>query len=200
MTTKAKQDRIATLNDLIARASTPDGERESARRFLARLLAKKNRTSPAAAYATMYDRRSYGTKYDEHVARLTLTEIAKLIRADIKTERRYGKAEAVSGGMALINPIADAPAEITFGVRTSYYSGGGSIDIIIRNIPREWGFQVVERNGHEQDMPTPALNALAKALRDISNAYNYDGSDPMSDYFDKRFYGGVFGDRGRVLG
>lgn len=102
----AKRDRIATLKDLISRASTPEGERESARRFLARLLAKKTNTTPAAAYATMYDRRSYGTKYDERVDRLSLTEIAKLIRADIKTERKYGKTQATPDGIALVNLIA----------------------------------------------------------------------------------------------
>lgn len=201
--TKAKTDRrarrIATLRDLIEKTNH-DGERSNAARALARLLDGQAKTDGGESGWNLYNR-WYGDKYHLTTGK-TLTEIAKMIRADIKLARDLAKkTPAVPGDVAIIDPIGDAPAEIKFGVRTQYYSGGGSIEIIVRNIPDLWGFTTVTDDwGHKRAMPTAALKTLAKELKAVSNAYNHDGSNAQIDYFDKRFYGGVSTEDGLSLG
>jgi len=41
------------------------------------------------------------------------------------------------------------------------------------------------------DMHTAEAKALRDQLRAMINAYNFDGSDSMTDYFHVNFYGGV---------
>lgn len=192
-TTKAdrRERRIATLRAIIERKTTGDGERSNAARALARLLNGQAKTDGGESGWNLYNR-WYGDKYHLTTGK-TLTEIAKMIRADLALARKLAKTTpAVPGDIAVIDPIGDAPDQITFSVRTSYYSGGGSIEITVKNIPDLWGFTTVTDDwGHERAMPTDALRALAKELKAVSNAYNHDGSEPQIDYFDRRFYGGV---------
>ena len=183
------------LRTLIDHPRTGDAERDAARRMLARLMAK------AAAGGTpgTADNRRYGAKYD-HDHRLSTTGIAKLIREDIKLARKVAQMAAAPGAVAVADPIADAPAEIKFSVRTQYFSGGSSIDVHICGIPQAWGWETREdRYGYMTDMPTAALAALAGEVKSIMDAYNHDGSDIQSDYFDVRFYGSVYNEGGRVL-
>src|SRR6266571_4510193 len=73
----------------------------------------------------MYER-AYGTKYD---TKLTTTQIAALVRAEIKAAQK----ELAPGGF---------PRGLKFSVRSSYFSGGSSIDINISGIEAA-GFQIV---------------------------------------------------------
>lgn len=203
MSTAKRAGRIEYLRTLIADGSgAHDGERETARRMLARLLAKQKEETAGAAFRREFGgayARWYGDKYDRTHG-LTLTEIATLIREDIKLAQKIGRKLAVPGEVAVVDPIGTAPKEIKYSVRTQYYSGGGSIKIFVRNIPQEWGWVTeTDQWGYEREVPTPALKALAKELKAISNAYNYDGSDITTDYFDKRFYGFVMSEGGLSL-
>ncbi|GAB3902459.1 hypothetical protein GCM10029964_092970 [Kibdelosporangium lantanae] len=142
----------------------------------------------------LYNPRAWkGSKYNQ-ARHLSLTEIAKLMRADIKLARKVGnKTKNPSGdAVALRDPIADAPAGIKYSVRTEYYSGGGSIDITIKNIPQEWGWtEDTDEWGNKVLTATSALADLYEAVDEIHRAYNYDNSDIQTDYFDRNYYGHV---------
>jgi hypothetical protein len=47
----------------------------------------------------------------------------------------------------------------------------------------------VDGHGYLRPAETAAAVALRETLNEILRAYNYDGSDPMTDYYDVRFYG-----------
>ena len=163
--------------------------------MLARLMAK----AAADGEPARTDHRWYGAKYD-HDGRLSTTDIAKLIRQDIKLARKVAKMAAAPGGVAVADPIADAPAEIKFSVRSQYFSGGSSIHVHICGIPPVWGWETREdRYGYMTEMATPALSALAQEVKSIMDAYNHDGSDSQFDHWDVRFYGSVYNEGGRVL-
>lgn len=179
------------------RKSTPEHERAAAERMLdkyRKLLAEQAGEVHTSRYS-----RWYGERYAETKS-LRLTEIAKLIRAEVKLARKLAKLPTAPGALKLADAIGDAPAEIKISVRTEYYSGGGAINVSLSGIPQEWGWEMREdRYGYVCEMPTPALKALAEAIKAIMNSYNYDGSDTMTDYFDVRFYGHVSANGGRIL-
>lgn len=115
----------------------------------------------------MYER-SYGEKYD---GSLSTTEIAKLIRADIKV--------AVAAGELPGKPV-------TYSVRSEYFSMGSSIDVEVRNYAGP-----VEEQGFGRPWMTQEAGAIKARLEAISGAYNHDGSDIQVDYFDVNYYGHV---------
>lgn len=192
MTATKTAKKILLLQALIDHPRTGDEEREAGRRMLARLIARA-RTSGEKITATGWtDSRSYGAKYDMVRDIWNIAEIAKLMREDIKLVRKIGLKAAEPSALAVADPIADAPACIKFAVRTEKYSGGGSIHIIIRNIPEDWGYEMgTDEYGLERRVATPALKALAAELQAIHHAYNHNGSDITTDYFDVKYYGGV---------
>lgn len=188
--------KMELLRALIDHQRTGDEERQAAQRMYARLAAKLAADGGSAART---DNRWYGAKYD-HDYRLSTVDIAKLIRQDIKVARKVAKMAATPGSIAVADPIADAPAEIKFSVRSQYFSGGSSIDIHIVGIPAAWGWETREdRYGYMTEMATAPLAALARELKSIMDAYNHDGSDSQFDHFDVRFYGSVYNEGGRVL-
>ena len=122
---------------------------------------------------------TYGTKYAA-TKDLKRTEIAKLIRADIK-------AAVKAGGLP----------KAKYSVTCRSYSGGGSIDIYVSKAE---GIRVynVDRLLFEHDEPhaycpmdvySAEMMAVVETLDAIHAAYNYDGSDYSTDYFHVRFYG-----------
>lgn len=125
---------------------------------------------------------AYGTKY-EATKNLNRAEIAKLIRADIK-------AAAVDGTLP----------KAKYSVRVRSFAGGGSIDIRYSHVD-EVGFSLfnAERlefdivHGSREFTRLPLYSDRAKhittTLDGIMAAYNFDGSDSMTDYFHVRFYG-----------
>lgn len=183
------QAKIRLLQTLIQHPRTGQDERGAAERALQRLIASAQRAGTAIKANGAIDRRSYGAKYQK-VRDMTLPQIAKLMREDIKLARKIGKQVAEPGAVAVIDAIGTMPAQMKVSVRSEYYSGGGAIDITVKNIPADWGF-VPDPRVEGQFAPSPALAQLISELKTIHGAYNYDGSDIYTDYFDKNYYGGV---------
>lgn len=155
--------------------------------------------------------RNYGYLYATLGARPTVTEIAKAVRADIKT--------AVKEGLL--------PAAWTYSVRSARFAGGTSVDVAVRNCPDAWqdcdgtvpgtrrptaegGWTALAcgdvwcagRNdpkyahaAHVHQVLTEDARAAKITLERIHGAYNHDGSDITTDYFDVRYYGTVTFDR-----
>ena len=135
-----------------------------------------------------------GTKYTGEYR--DAVSIAKLIRKDIK--------DAVKAG--------SLPADLKVSVRSSYYSGGQSIDVTW-HAPNTtiYSIECTCRglyNGHEVSDTcydrdgryvgltfTKTGEEIEETLRSIMNAYNYDNSDAQIDYFERLFYGHVQFDR-----
>lgn len=197
--TKAR-NKMDLLKALIDHPRTGEEERDAARRMLQRILTKARANGERLTATGWVDHRTYGAKYQQ-VRGMRLAEIAKLMRADIKLAQKIGLKTDGPATLATVDPIANAPAVIKYSVTTHMYSGGGSIDITIKNIPADWGYrmEMSEERGHMRKVPTAALNALAGELAAIHQAYNYNGSDTTTDYFDVNYYGGVQDERGLCL-
>lgn len=158
----------------------------------------------------MYER-AYGYQYEKQQG-MTNTEIAKLIREDIKTAIREGLL----------------PAHWKYSVRSRSFAGGCSIDVRIKNCADAWQACDGTKPGSKHYYPdgtwvatgcpdvwckaralpeyahaarthyvlTPEAMAANMTLERIHGAYNHDGSDIMTDYFDVNYYGTVdFQDR-----
>lgn len=121
--------------------------------------------------------RKYGNKAIE-TKNLSTTEIAALIRTDIKT---------------LIN--AGTLPKGKYSVISKYYSGGSSIDIKVKSI-----------TGHKLLTPeytsarragtwsggvrfTKIASDVVETLQSLHSSYNFDSSDSQYDHFDTRFLG-----------
>lgn len=191
------KSKVDLLNAFINHPRTGEAERATAHRMIQRLIAKARANGVRLSANGLIDSRAYGAKYDRTHG-LRTADIAKLVRADIKMARKIGKqaqAGDTSGALATTDPIANAPAQVTYSVRTRTYAGGSSIDVVIKNIPAEWGWtESFDDRGDVVRKGTEALRALSVELKAILDAYNYDGSDLASDYSDVRFYGFVHAD------
>lgn len=196
-TTKA-QKKIGLLNALIDHPRTGEAEREAARRMLKRVVAKARSEGVQLKENGVVDRRAYGAKYD-HTHTMDIADIARQIREDIKVARKIAKLAAEPGALATIDVLANAPAQMKFGVRISRFSGGCALDIRVKNIPADWWTERTDDRGDVGKFATPALKAVAAELRQIMDAYNHDGSDLLTDYFDVRFYGHVLSEDGLTL-
>lgn len=123
--------------------------------------------------------RTTGSKYD---AKLSKTEIAKRIRADIKA--------AIAAG--------ELPKGIKVGVRTKYFAGGSSIDLTITEFPgavlnpaHVYANELSVFESRCRMLYTLEVRKALATLDAIMGAYNYDGSDSQFDHFDVNFYGHV---------
>lgn len=134
------QRTIRHLLTLIEHPNTGEDERDIARRMLQRIREahQLDHDGPAqvggdavtgeapepgtVGHPWLYNPGAWaGSKY--HQARtLSLTEIAKLIRADLTLARTVGQAAAGPDAVVVPDPIADAPAQIKYSVRTRYGS------------------------------------------------------------------------------
>lgn len=130
--------------------------------------------------------RTYGERYSQTEGKST-TQIAALMRADIKRAIKR-------------STLPDGP---TYSVTTDYFSGGSAINIAVRGWAEAW----VDCDGNcgnqwcsvRNDSPhatvhkmlRPAARRAKIVLDRIHGAYNHDGSDVMTDYFDVRYYGQV---------
>lgn len=119
---------------------------------------------------------SYGKGFEgsKYVAGRSRKEIASLIRQDIKAGIKSG----------------DLPKGLKCSIRCS----GSSIDCDIVGLPA--GFPVWNEavgGGHRCESAwDPKFSELRNKLRALVQAYRYDDSDAMTDYFDTNFYGGYF--------
>lgn len=186
-----RQAMINHLDALIASPKTGDNERDTAQRALARLLAadlaEPGRPNPYA--------RTYGAKATDDY--IESAKLAAMVRADIALALKVAKKVSSGNGFALatLDPFADLPAGLKITVRKEDYSMGRSIDVHIRNVPADWWTQSeADDYGDTYRIPGPRLAALGAELHSILHAYNYDGSDSMTDYYDVNFYGHVHAD------
>lgn len=189
--------KIELLKTLISHDGTGREEREAAQRMLSRLEIKgASESSEPRKWAPRWA----GAKYDGSY--LPTTEIARLIRSDIKMAVKIAKMEAAPGAVAEFSAFAAAPDGLKYGVTTQYFSGGSSISIRVKNVPCDWGYVMEDRygNGQECEFPSPSLRAVGQELADIMNAYNFDDSDSMVDHFHVRFYGHVTDEHGMSIG
>lgn len=109
-----------------------------------------------------------GTKYEE-TKTLDITEIAKMVRKDIKA----ACGEALQPGFK-------------FGVTVKRYSGGRSITVSLKAAPAD--FKAFDAVGNYSD----AGMYVRSVLQGILDQYNFDKSDIMTDYFYVRFYSHIY--------
>ncbi len=131
----------------------------------------------------------YGNKYAATKG-LSRVEVAKLVRADIKAAIKSGEL-----------PTAK------YSVTCESYSGGGSLNVCVSDVVKP-GFVLMNAgriqwdhenpNGGHYNCPSEHLSLhseeaskLLKCIESIVGAYNYDGSDIQTDYFNVRFYSSV---------
>lgn len=122
-----------------------------------------------------------GEKFHD-TAGLDVADIAKLVRADIKAAVKAGEIP-----------------DVKYGVRIERFSGGTAIrvnttipgpDGVPSTDPRSVAYQ---RDGGMTygRTYTVEMSALSDKLQGIVDAYNFDDSDSMTDYFHVRFYSSV---------
>lgn len=112
-----------------------------------------------------------GTNY-EATRDLDIAVVAKLVRRDLKDAKQAGTI----------------PADAKVSVRIQRYSLGQSIDVTIALPDRPARVQV-DRDFRGQYVYTPEAETALCAARTVLDAYNYDNSDVLTDYFQNRFSG-----------
>lgn len=129
--------------------------------------------------------RSYGSKYDGN---LTTKQIAEMVRRQVRLEARVGLLP-----------------EGKWSVTMDRFAGGSSIAIGFTPFPddailfarcfynRERAVADVERPHDYPRLPWRSEfgTALEQRLERMLAAYNHDGSDTQTDYFDVKFYAHV---------
>lgn len=181
------QNKIAKLTALAEHPNTPEHEAALARFALGRLLAKV----AEAGGDRPSDSRWYGAKYD-HSGTLSTVQIAKLICDEVKLLRKIAKSAGTvpdEAALKTVDLIGDMPAQIKISIRVPYH---GAVYMHLTNVPADWGFVGARfPDEHRRYDSSPALLATTAALKDLMNAHDHNGSDVMTDYFDRRFYGSV---------
>jgi hypothetical protein len=129
--------------------------------------------TPTLSVAKQYPYKFVGSKYDPD---LDVVEIAKRVRKDLK--REY--------------------SECKFSVRIQRFSMGRSLDVTIKHtdfqvVNPDWvRFRVENPEWDHAKTNAPELytadgEALFKRVKEIVQAYNFDDSDSMSDYYHVNF-------------
>lgn len=213
------QDRIEALQRMIstkcedpackmADSCKHEGEKDSARRTLARFMAKMKDQVTAMkpeedvkaeqvvadvvnAYGWASPDVVFGPKYGA-MKGADIKDKAAQIKRDILTARKVARPR--KGGPLLVmssralavpfcDPIGDAPEGVRFSVTSEYMGNGYSvIDITVKDIPAEWGWRWGSRRpGAESWLPTDALKALSAELERLRWAYNAYRGDQVFD-------------------
>lgn len=111
-----------------------------------------------------------GSNYDSN---LTTKEIASIVREKIKEELKDVKfsvsKESYSGGSSITVALMEAPFDVLLGEAQKYVQVNQ--------------FYIND----DKRLTDIAKTTLSKAY-DIANSYNYDDSDPMTDYFNNNFF------------
>lgn len=111
-------------------------------------------------------------RFYEQTKNLSLTEIAKLVRADIKLAVKAGKL----------------PKDIKVSVRSEYFSNGCALEINWSS--PTYKYIEVETYGEDYELNyySAEREAIDQELKAITNLYNYHDCDAQIDYFNVRFY------------
>ncbi len=130
----------------------------------------------------MYER----TYSQKHQADMGIKDIAKAVRKDIKDAQKSG----------------DLP-QMKVSVRIQRYSGGQSLHVDIKEFPIQFlnAYRVKLSQEHSnvfvgnlpsehpaRELYTPLAKKALDSLQSLANAYNYNGSEIMVDYFDVNYY------------
>lgn len=113
-----------------------------------------------------------GFKGSKYVAGRPTKEIARFVRQDIKDGIKSG----------------EFPKGLKCSIRYRSFSGGSSIECDVVALPS--GFKVY--NDEALSSYSQEYLELQGKLKALVQAYRYDDSDSMVDYFDVNFYGGYF--------
>lgn len=131
----------------------------------------------------MYERKFTGRNCP--TGYVTASEIAKLMRADIKAAIKAG---VLPGAMR------------NYSVKVHNYSGGRSINITAIDLDGMWEVCKGEavtgcnhwhcvRGDKNAEILTVKGQRIKDVLQDIHSSYNYDASEVQVDYFNVNFYG-----------
>jgi len=133
----------------------------------------------------MYER-TYGEKHD---STLDIKDIAKLLRSDIKAAQKAKELpkmkvsitiERYSGGQAMNVSIKEFPVQFINIFRMKLQEENPST--FVGNLPDEHP---------AYELYTPLAKKTLLALNSMADAYNHNGSDIQSDYFDVNYYSRV---------
>ena len=123
--------------------------------------------------------RTYSTRYEE-TKELSHKELAKLIRKEVRIYmQQYNKKYKISVKLSSYNSI---DIYVEFVEIANPYSKGFTNSIIANE----------NSYMHNDCMHKMYNNEIITIIRDLENirkAFNYDGSDLQTDYFDARYYG-----------
>ena len=114
---------------------------------------------------------------------LDATEVAARVRAELK------RAQAANY----------LPAGVTFSVTRDKYSGGQSVNVVVRGIPDSDRLDPVEKNQWNEPIECPEALELVNRVDSITNAWNRQDTDSSSDYYNVAYSSRVSieTDRGR---
>jgi len=174
--TTGPKPKLAEVITLADRRSPPQEEPLSGpvRAYQAALCTEMDRQREQSKHHTI------GAKY---VQGRDVAEVARLLRADI--------AEAIR--------MSELPKGLKCSVRIARYAGGQSLNLEVTALPAELALanpaRVLFDKTHPH-RPHPAgmglysdeATQLVAKLEKLANAYNYDRSDSMTDYWDVNFY------------
>jgi len=151
-------------------------------------------------------RRHEGYRYDQQ---RPVKSDAALIRADIRTMVAAGMLPAdwkysvryrsFAGGCA-IDILAKSPRPVRVMDSGMVAAAPDRARVVMVPLRQDDGTTSIVplrlRAGERHDIrvcdvTTNEARAVSSALSDLHNAYNHDGSDAMTDYFDVKFYGGA---------
>jgi hypothetical protein len=143
---------------------------------------------------TVFDRyaKTYGDKYKDIPEYASATEIAKVIRADIKAARgdgllpcrwKYSVTRRNGGGTSAIDIVVKSNGEAWFAEDTSKCPLDGRT-MQTACTPYAHHSRSCEGAKHLSEEAKAAQDVLER----IGSAYNHNGSDVMTDYFDVRYY------------
>ena len=121
--------------------------------------------------------KTYGSRYD---CALSVKEIAQKVRVEMRAD------PALRG--------------VKVSVRYDSFSGGSAIRVSVVAVPA--GMKLLtasEERLRAGDNLTPEARALLDGITERFAAFNFDGSDSQSDYFDVNFYDGRASFEGDLL-
>ncbi|WP_237668971.1 hypothetical protein [Rhodococcus sp. BS-15] len=157
--------RMSRLQALIDHPRTGISERDVAQRMLNRLFRSMRSTAGSS--------RQYGSNHGRLGRHAGLEDVAEMIRYDLLLAR---PDPAEPHGLATVDPVADAPADIQYEVEARHDC---EIVVTISGVPTAWGWQ------HDDgiDVHSPALSALVDEIAVIVNSYNHFGDDITHRFF-----------------
>lgn len=137
----------------------------------------------ATPRAPKYESQTVRFTGDKHAATkgLNTTQIAALIRADIKAAQKDGRLAK----------------DLKLSIRTEYFSMGSSINIRITAAPfaivSDAALETARGNGWlaRVEQFSPVAKATIDLIEELAMAYNRTETDYQTDYFCKRYYASV---------